>query len=279
MASRTPCVAREGPVSAGDVQGMAGRLPRSADAALFLVVNLPEITVACCAYGRSSGHRATLTQQHGTPMATDDAGLAQRWQSTCHESCSSRDSWPLVGPLRGTRALTRPASVETLAFMSDHTQRNEIVGRAIRLARRSAGLTQAQLGLRLGLKPRAIMRWETAQSAPSRPHRRQMLLAIQMHHAAAAATLGQAFDTAFPPRLRGQGARAAAIATTTAPPPEIPAKTKVELFIARAADDLDVTSKRLLGVLVRLHEALAHERVSPAQLVTEVAALRQDKLP
>jgi DNA-binding transcriptional regulator YiaG len=248
-----------------------------------LVANLPGITVACCAYGRSSGHRATLTQQHGTPMATDDVGLAQRWQSTCHESRSSRDSWPLVGSLRGTRALTRPASVETLAFMSDHTQRNQIVGRAIRLARRSAGLTQAQLGLRLGLKPRAIMWWETAQSAPSRPHRRQMLLAIQMHHAAAAATLGQAFDTAFPPRLHGQGARAAAIATATttatAPPPEIPAKTKVELFIARAADDLDVTSKRLLGVLVRLHEALAHERVSPAQLVTEVAALRQDKLP
>ena len=63
------------------------------------------------------------------------------------------------------------------------------LAQAIRTARLASGLTQDQLGTRLGLKARAVSRWELDGSAPRRRHRRELVAVISASNQAAGATL------------------------------------------------------------------------------------------
>ncbi len=113
---------------------------------------------------------------------------------------------------------------------------------AIYEARRAARLTQAELAMRLGLKARAVGRWELGQSAPRKRHRAPLVATIRIHDAAAADQLAKAL-VGDPPK------RAPAVPPAPAPPDP---DTVLELAVLRLADELDLPPRRVRGPLVRL---------------------------
>jgi transcriptional regulator with XRE-family HTH domain len=123
------------------------------------------------------------------------------------------------------------------------------LARAIRDARLSLRLTQDQLGMRLGLKGRAVYRWERGVSAPTRRHQRALLTAVQAIDPSLAAKL-QAELVSSARQAQGLGPPA------PAPPPPVPAKptgpVALELAVFAAADELDLTPRRLRAALVKL---------------------------
>src|SRR5688572_19513210 len=79
---------------------------------------------------------------------------------------------------------------------------------AIRAARKAAGLTQDELGRRIGLNGRAIYRWERGDFAPTRRNRSALVTAITPFNTEAGKQLRAALD----------GAPDAAPRTNVAPP-------------------------------------------------------------
>ncbi|MEO6599612.1 MAG: helix-turn-helix transcriptional regulator [Polyangiaceae bacterium] len=116
----------------------------------------------------------------------------------------------------------------------------------IRNARRAAGLTQKQLGRRLGLEGRAVYRWESDDSSPTKRHRRELVLAIQAVNPQAASALASAIAEVE----KGVAPRPSA-GPAIARPAVAPAEA-LERAIYQAADELDVPVRRLRGVLSRL---------------------------
>ncbi len=121
---------------------------------------------------------------------------------------------------------------------------------AIRTARLASGLTQEQLGRKLGLKGRAVYRWERDASAPRRRHRGELVTAINAVNQAAATTLATVFAS------EAQGRRSAALgapAYSPAPaPPVIDRRLTLELAVFAMAQDLDVPARRLRSGLIKL---------------------------
>jgi transcriptional regulator with XRE-family HTH domain len=122
---------------------------------------------------------------------------------------------------------------------------------AIRNARRQAGLTQAQLGLRLGLKGRAVYRWENAQSAPSRRHARALVAAIRAVNLEAGSALDAAIDAARP-----QKATPVVVAPAVAAPAPISKPVEFERALFLLADELDLPARRLRGAVLRFVKRL-----------------------
>jgi transcriptional regulator with XRE-family HTH domain len=122
------------------------------------------------------------------------------------------------------------------------------VAQAIRNARLACGLTQVQLGRRLGLKGRAVYRWERDDSAPRRRHRAALVTAIQAVNAAAATALAAVFAS------ESKGAAAISVAPIAVAAPAIDPKLALELSIFACADELDVPARRLRSALLRLHQ-------------------------
>lgn len=54
--------------------------------------------------------------------------------------------------------------------MSEHTKINEIVGKRIKAARKAKGLSQEQLGEKLGVSFQAVSTWETGKNIPDADH-------------------------------------------------------------------------------------------------------------
>jgi transcriptional regulator with XRE-family HTH domain len=124
--------------------------------------------------------------------------------------------------------------------------------RAIRSARHAAGLTQEQLGRRLGLKGRAVYRWERLDSAPTKRHRRALIVAIQAINPAAANALAG---------LAASATSAAAPAPAFAATPPVPAVDPAAAFenaLFQTADELDLPARQVRRALARLFERL-HE--------------------
>lgn len=123
------------------------------------------------------------------------------------------------------------------------------LAQAIRDARRSAQLTQEQLGRYMGLKGRAVYRWECGHAVPRRRMRWLLLRQIQLHNPEAAAKLSAAFE-AHTARVKGL--------VPAPPPPALPAPAKpsgavaLELALLAAADELDLSPRRLRASLARL---------------------------
>jgi transcriptional regulator with XRE-family HTH domain len=151
------------------------------------------------------------------------------------------------------------------------------LGSAIRVARRATGLTQEALGRRLGLKGRAIYRWERNETAPNHRHRRALLREIQLFSAEAATQL-QTLFTERTGKTHNVIAESAALALVpsqpqqantnniphpfvdTAPADTVATQTHTEaarndaldVAILRMADELDISPRRARRALARL---------------------------
>jgi|SRR5688572_18519576 len=128
------------------------------------------------------------------------------------------------------------------------------VSEAVRGARRAAGLTQAQLAARLGLKPRAVSRWERGKSEPSRRHQRAMVAVIGERNAEAATALAASLGSA------GAGTGSIAAVPALALVANAAVGTNVDLTLERAvfamADELDLAPRRVRVAVVRLLERM-----------------------
>jgi len=124
------------------------------------------------------------------------------------------------------------------------------LAQAIRTARLASGLTQEQLGRRLGLKGRAVYRWERDESAPRRYNRRELVHVIKAVNESAANTLATVFASEA---KRPRGAPAPVAAPAPAPTaPVIDPKLTLELAVFALAEELDVPARRLRAGLVKL---------------------------
>jgi len=128
------------------------------------------------------------------------------------------------------------------------------LAQAIRAARLASGLTQEQLGRRLGLKGRAVYRWERDDSAPRRRHRRELVTAINAVNQSAATTLATVLASETKGR-RGAALTPPPIAPAPAPPVIDPQLT-LTLAVFAMADELDIPARRLRGGLIRLVKRL-----------------------
>jgi transcriptional regulator with XRE-family HTH domain len=124
---------------------------------------------------------------------------------------------------------------------------------ALREARQSIGLTQEELGRHIGVKGRAVYRWERDDAQPNRANQRRVVEVIASLHEAAAAKLSAVIAdqvkhapvaTAPPPR-------------TATPPAAL--RALVEHSVFSVADELDLPPRRvraaLAGWLRRVHAA------------------------
>jgi transcriptional regulator with XRE-family HTH domain len=118
------------------------------------------------------------------------------------------------------------------------------VAQAILQARRAAGLTQDELGRRVGLKGRAVYRWERDDSAPTKRNRAALVTAF----------------TAIKPELGAWFAHAVAgaadapkeAASTALAAPSPPSGPNVlEHAVFTLADELDLAPRRARGALKR----------------------------
>jgi transcriptional regulator with XRE-family HTH domain len=130
-------------------------------------------------------------------------------------------------------------------------------GQAIRSARKAAGLTQVQLGMRLGLKGRAIYRWERDGSSPTKRHLRELLKVIQAANPQAASML----EALVPNQGKAVGTAANSASSIVSPlaQPAVEPVAAFERAIYQAADQLDVPASHLrtalAQVFARLHQA------------------------
>lgn len=111
---------------------------------------------------------------------------------------------------------------------------NAIIG-----ARRASGLTQAQLGQRIGLKGRAIWRWERDESAPSKRNQAALVTAL----------------TSLNPSLGEWFLKATATAPEEPKPATVAAPSAAEVLeraVFAFADELDLPARRARGALKRL---------------------------
>lgn len=131
---------------------------------------------------------------------------------------------------------------------------------AIRLARQRAGLTQLQLGLRLGLKARAVSRWERGDSAPTKRNLAALVTAIAAVNVDVAQQLK---GTLFPPPP------SAAPAVTVAP---VDKAALFEVAVYRMADELDVSPRRVRGPLIRLLRSAISAEISLPNALQQLEA-------
>jgi transcriptional regulator with XRE-family HTH domain len=116
------------------------------------------------------------------------------------------------------------------------------LSQAIRTARLKLGLTQKRLGALVQTSDRAVTRWESAQSEPSRNKRRRLVAAIAEINREVAKELSIGLGAAQEP----EQAKAVAAA-----PPALSARDALALALLHAADELDQPPRRVRGALVR----------------------------
>jgi transcriptional regulator with XRE-family HTH domain len=123
------------------------------------------------------------------------------------------------------------------------------VAQSIRWARRSAGLTQEQLGRRVGLKGRAVFRWERDQAVPSKKNRAALVTALRAVNPEIAARLEQVIVP---------GANQPA----TPPPPPVDEGAVIEHAVFTMADELDLPPRRVRHALRRLVKRLRADKLT-----------------
>ena len=151
---------------------------------------------------------------------------------------------------------------ETLRAPAERQFMRAKLGSFIREARREAGLTQEHLGCRLGLKGRAIYRWERDEAAPTGRHRRALIQEVQAVNPEAATKLKAALAV----EQGGAGTRASAAAPSL-PQPASPLPTRgaceeLELAVLKMADELDLPARRVRRSLARLLDRMRASNLS-----------------
>jgi transcriptional regulator with XRE-family HTH domain len=136
------------------------------------------------------------------------------------------------------------------------------------IAKQAAGLTQTELGLRLGLKGRAIYRWERDDSAPTRRHHRALVAALHGLDAQLISDLTSALGSSK------RNARSAPVpAAPVLQAPAISPATAFELCLFRLADELDVPPRRVRAPLSRFLQ-----RTRAAKLTLEAITQQLDTM-
>jgi transcriptional regulator with XRE-family HTH domain len=162
------------------------------------------------------------------------------WTWNDHFPKAALDSWASNAPFpRST--IGKGGNIMPLSYLAQ----------SIRWARRSAGLTQEQLGLRLGLKGRAIFRWERDQVVPSKKHREALVTALRAVNDEVATRLEQAIAV-------DGGER---IAAAPAPPP-IDEVAILESAVFTMADELDLPPRRVRHALRGLVKRLRADKMT-----------------
>jgi DNA-binding XRE family transcriptional regulator len=138
------------------------------------------------------------------------------------------------------------AFVDSGLFQLDHSMvfrgsMPSAQAQAIRSARVTVGLTQVELARRIGVKSRAIYRWERDAATPVRRNRSALVTAIGILNPEAGKQLKAA--------LYGEKKQEAPSAAAFAP---IAPDVALDLAILSLADELDVTPRRLRAGLLRL---------------------------
>jgi transcriptional regulator with XRE-family HTH domain len=151
------------------------------------------------------------------------------------------------------------------------TKERLAVGRAIRDARRSSGLTQEALGKRLGLDAQAVYRWEVATSTPSKRNERELIQVLQAVHPRAAAELAESLTA-----IRASEGKPG-IAHVV--PPAVPAGASVELAVFALAEDLALAPRLVRSALVPFVQRLRAARVPLDEVERVLAALLQSAGP
>lgn len=124
------------------------------------------------------------------------------------------------------------------------------LAQSILWARRSVGLTQEQLGRRVGLKGRAVFRWERDQAVPSKKNRAALVTALRAVNPEIAARLEQAIA------MDGQQPVA------PAPAPPVDEVAAIELAVFTMADELDLPPRRVRHALRRLVSRLRADKLT-----------------
>src|SRR5688572_30651294 len=135
------------------------------------------------------------------------------------------------------------------------TKSEPAIAKWIRWARSSLGLTQDQLGRRLGLKGRAIYRWERAGAMPSKRHERALITAVQAVNPGVATTLAEGIAKAK--ALDGKTVAAQAV------PSPIPVGTTLELSVFALAEQLELSPRRLRGPLLAFIQRMRASTIAP----------------
>jgi DNA-binding XRE family transcriptional regulator len=117
---------------------------------------------------------------------------------------------------------------------------------AIRRARRTCELTQGQLGMRIGLRGRAIYRWERDLSVPTKRNQQALVAAIGSVNHEAAAKLAAA--------MAGEGVQVSALAASASLSTEV--DHNIERAVFAMADELDLAPRRVRASLARLFKRL-----------------------
>src|SRR5262249_35147987 len=121
------------------------------------------------------------------------------------------------------------------------------LAQAIRNGRLAMQLTQKELGLRLGLRGRAIYRWERDDSVPRKVQRERLVRPVELFDVDAAAKLKAAFES--------HAARVKGIVMSAAPPPPPARPTNpvaLEFAIFAMADELDLAPRRVRASVTKL---------------------------
>lgn len=139
-------------------------------------------------------------------------------------------------------------------------------GAVVRWARRRLGLTQEDLGKRLGIKSRAVSRWEIGTSGPSRQHRKELVTILGERDAAVGAELASAFARLYPKKLRkGQ---------KPPPPPEPPRPppnpSVLDRAVLHAADALDVAPRRARSFAIDILRGLLQSHLTVEEAIGEL---------
>jgi transcriptional regulator with XRE-family HTH domain len=127
---------------------------------------------------------------------------------------------------------------------------------AIVRARRTAGLTQEELGRRVGLKGRAVNRWERDTSAPTKRNRAALVTAFTALSPEIGAWFAQAIAGAT------EGPKPAPAPAATATPAAASASDALERAVFAFADELDLPPRRARGALKRLVARLSAANLS-----------------
>jgi transcriptional regulator with XRE-family HTH domain len=144
---------------------------------------------------------------------------------------------------------------------------------AIRGARAACGLTQEQLGRRLGLKGRAVYRWERGDISPRPRHLRALVTAINAVNQNAAAILAAVVvEHEAQRKNKGKGKTQQVAPPPAAPPPPPDPKLTLELAIFTLADELDLSPRRLRLGLSKLLQRLREHQITLPQAEQHLAA-------
>ena len=128
------------------------------------------------------------------------------------------------------------------------------LGRAIRTTRIACGLTQDQLGIRLGLrgKGQAVFRWEGGAISPRRRNLNNLIAVFKAANPQAAAAFVELVRPSKP----------------AAPPPApapLTGAAALERAVYLAADELDLPARKVRAALLRLVKRLRAGQVTLEQ--------------